>query len=284
MNPTVIIATRGRPEVLAATLDSVWRQDVPPREVTVVATERSDVPPSAAQQPGTRILLGGPGSTIQRNIGLDVIPPDADPVVFLDDDVELAPDYLARVVQFLEAHPDVVGLSGVTAHDGPCAREWAIERVRLDSERTGRWWLADSLYGCNMVFRHNAVESVRFDERLALYGWLEDKDFSVRVGRVGPLVTLADARLVHMAARSGRVSGTRLGFAQIMNPVYLWRMNGTLTTRQMLAYVARPLALNAVGIVRPKGIDRLGRLKGNLGALRLIARRQIEPEAVRDIP
>ena len=32
-------------------------------------------------------------------------------------------------------------------------------------------------YGCNMAFRTAGIGSVRFDERLPLYGWQEDLDF-----------------------------------------------------------------------------------------------------------
>lgn len=45
-------------------------------------------------------------------------------------------------------------------------------------------------YGCNMAFRISALEisKIRFDEKLPLYGWYEDMDFSRRLLPYGRLI------------------------------------------------------------------------------------------------
>ena len=42
-------------------------------------------------------------------------------------------------------------------------------------------------YGCNMSIRTSSVGELRFDERLPLYGWQEDIDFTSQLRRGGAL-------------------------------------------------------------------------------------------------
>ena len=46
------------------------------------------------------------------------------------------------------------------------------------------------VYGCNMTVRRSVLARARFDERLPLYGYMEDRDFAfecMRVGRASPV-------------------------------------------------------------------------------------------------
>ena len=82
-----------------------------------------------------------------------------------------------------------------------------------------------SPYGCNMAFRCADVADLRFDEGLAHYGWLEDRDFAARVGRAGGAA--AAALGVHLGVGAWGDVGRRLGYAQIANPLYLLRRRTT---------------------------------------------------------
>ena len=79
--------------------------------------------------------------------------------------------------------------------------------------------------GCNMAFRTKAVQHLRFDERLVLYGWLEDRDFRFEHGRDN--VILTDFVWGVTSAHDGAHSGLRFGYAQVVNPWYLMR-KGTM--------------------------------------------------------
>jgi hypothetical protein len=63
----------------------------------------------------------------------------------------------------------------------------------------------------------------RFDERLPLYGWLEDVDFGGQLAGIGRIDKLTAARGVHLGIKQGRQSAVRLGYSQIANPTYLSR-------------------------------------------------------------
>ena len=49
------------------------------------------------------------GLTHQRNDAIAKLPDDADVVTFLDDDVELTQDFMAKAQAFLADHPEVSG-------------------------------------------------------------------------------------------------------------------------------------------------------------------------------
>lgn len=97
----------------------------------------------------------------------------------------------------------------------------------LDSSTTatslGELTIRDNVspYGCNMAFRSKAIENLWFDERLSLFGWLEDRDFGFRVASRARRVSADFIWGVHLGLRSGRVSGLRFGYSQVVNPWYL---------------------------------------------------------------
>ena len=139
-----------------------------------------------------------------------------------------------------------------------------------------------SAYGCNMVVRRSALETVSFDERLPLYAWLEDLDFSFWCGQLGFVARSTEARIVHLGVSSGRVSGRRYGFSQMVNPFYLNR-KGSLPFRFriLMEYWLRPLAMNAAMSLLPaRRIDRRGRLIGNLIGISQLVRGHVTPEYI----
>lgn len=279
MYHSVIIATKGRPAVLQETLASVANQDSPAGEVIISATDPRDVEPGTA---GIRIVQGAVGLTTQRNAGIDALNPECELVTFLDDDVELAPDYFSRLRAFMKENPAVCGAGGLVLLDGTsrAAARNAIKQGTCGS--AGNAAVASGLYGCNMSFRRSAMLGERFDERLSLYSWLEDYDFSSRVSRKGPLMLVPNMVLCHLRSPSDRMSHERFGFAQIMNPWYLSK-KGIINSKELWrSHLLNAVAVNLICLLKdPRNRSR--RLRGNLRAMALIARGKIEPEAVRDI-
>ena len=128
------------------------------------------------------------------------------------------------------------------------------------------------LYGCNMAFRMSAIDDLRFDERLVMYGWLEDKEFSRRAAKKGRLVKCNLLAGVHLGLRTGRVSGKKYGYSQIVNAWYLYK-KGALSRDEACLQVLKALVVNAAKTFRPENyIDRRGRLHGNLvGVIHLLS-------------
>ena len=74
-----------------------------------------------------------------------------------------------------------------------------------------------------MSIRASMIGDLRFDERLVLYGWQEDIDFTSQLRQRGRVVCVSNIRGVHLGLKAGRVSGERFGYSQVVNPVYLIR-------------------------------------------------------------
>ena len=149
----------------------------------------------------------------------------------------------------------------------------------------GTWVEPYSPYGCNMAFRAEAIGETRFDERLVLYGWLEDRDFAAALGKQGGrFVKCGEAFGVHMGVKSGRVSGDRFGYSQVINPIYMLR-KGTMTGPMVANHILSNMAMNFSRAVWPEPfVDRWGRAKGNLIAIKDLLYGRLEPERAAKLP
>ena len=184
--------------------------------------------------------------------------------------------WIERTVRLFDNDSGLAGVSGRVIRDGAPAEAVSWEEAdRLVGEADGSDREGSSLseardlYGCNMAFRMSAIGTdIRFDERLVLYGWLEDKDFSRIAKKSGRLAKCDTLFGVHLGLKQGRVSGTKFGYSQIVNPWYLCR-KGTLSAKEAWSNTIKALAVNGIKTFRPETfIDRRGRFKGNVVAVR----------------
>lgn len=292
MRIAVIVATLGRRDILPRLLGQLARQTRRPDAVLLSAPDMSHL--GELPQPGfpVKCITGRCGLAAQRNQALEKAVGAFDVVAFLDDDFIPARDYLEILAAAFDAHPDWVALTGAVIADGVCGKGIAFDAglAMLDRDSSssasairgqsgaGLWHEVFSTYGCNMAFRCTAIRGLRFDERLPLYGWQEDVDFSSQMRRAGRVVKLDSLRGVHLGTKTGRVSGRRFGYSQVVNPVYLMR-KGTVPLRRGAMLMLRNITANAVRSLWPEAhVDRRGRLLGNaIGILNLV-RGRIEPE------
>lgn len=289
MTVAVVIASAGRPELLSEVLASCAAQRGVTFTGVVSVPDEASLPVDRAVLDAWTVVTGARGLAAQRNAGLDAIG-DVDLVAFFDDDAVLRPDYLANAVRFLSYRPDVVGLTGRVLLDGATrgevSRKAAADALArsVDAGDTRRWRPTRELYGCNFVACATAATELRFDARLPLYSWLEDHDFARRLMHRGLLVEVDDCVIVHRGAASGgRQSHLRLGYSQVMNPMYLHRKGsfpGWLAAQQIFRPVAKNLALAAIG---PASSWRRERLRGNVDAALDVLRGRITPERIVDL-
>lgn len=277
------IATKGRPDQLAAMLDNLAAQTLKPHAILVCCTEPRDAGPIAAD-PNVTVIYREPGLPRQRNGILDTMPEDTDWIVFFDDDFYPDPHWLETVSDTFLSDPGIACITGYVVADGIMGpgftREEALARIAAHDPTDDSWITEDeSPYGCNMAFRRAAIEGLRFDERLVLYGWLEDRDFGGAVAqRGGRRVKIGRAYGVHLGTKGGRVSGRKFGYSQVMNPIYL-RRKRTMTTRQAIGQISRNVMANIAKSARPEPyVDRRGRLLGNLIAALDLLRLRLTPE------
>lgn len=304
MDAYVIVATKNRAKETFVLLDYLARQTHAPALTVLIGSEPNDVQgldahPMVLEGRAT-VLLSAVGSTIQRNAGLDavaaVLPADAAQrddwfVVFFDDDFRPATTWLENAKMAFQADRSVVGITGCLLADG-IHTEFGVPETDVASyldgskakmpnwSNTGGRRIIDGLYGCNMAVRGLAAVNERFDERLPMYAWQEDADFTARTRRHGDLILLPECIGVHMGASSGRTSGVRFGYSQIANPIFLAR-KGTMTWRRALTLMSRNILSNVAKTVQQNRIkDFSGRLRGNIRAFAHLFLGRLDPQHI----
>jgi GT2 family glycosyltransferase len=278
--------------VLTEALAHVLRQTQRPDRIVICHTTDEDVA-GLEQYASVELVRGPKGSTSQRNRIIDMVN-DCDLLIFFDDDFLASSQYLAVTRDAFTRDSTIVGSTGMPIQDGvkgpgisPIEARALIE---ADVQQRDPHAIRDVMtvphgYGCNMAIRLATARdhNVRFDERLPLYGWSEDVDYTHRLKRFGCIVKLARARGVHLGTKLGRSSGRNLGYSQVANPVYLWG-TGSYNWDRALRSVGRNFLANAIKSIRPEPwIDRRGRLHGNALAFLDWVRGRMAPERVLEL-
>lgn len=283
------IVSAGRREQLGRTLAQLGCQLRRPEKIIVCPASPEDFDPADSQRPNAPLdVVRAPrGICAQRNAVLRAAN-SADILVFFDDDYYPAPDYLAHVEEIFEREPGVVMATSWPEVDGAVGpgvdHARALDHIAGYSHRAGPVHVSPTSngYGCNMAIRLGPVRAhdLAFDERLPLYGWLEDVDFSGRLARYGHIVTSNGLRGVHLGTKAGRGSGLRLGYSQIANPLYMLR-KGSVSKRVATRQILRNVSSNLVRSLRPEPwVDRRGRLRGNVMAARDLLTGTLAPENI----
>ncbi len=277
------VATKGRPDQLAAMLGHLALQTLKPQRIIVCCSGPEDVG-AVAENPDVQVIYTAAGLPRQRNGILKALPDNADLIAFFDDDYYPDPRWLETVAQAFQSDPTIACITGHVVADGilgaGLSKEFAVASVTAHDPSTTDWVIENfSPYGCNMAFRCAAIQGLLFDERLVLYGWLEDRDFGAQVAkRGGRVLKVGAAYGAHLGVKRGRVSGLKFGYSQVMNPVYMHRKS-TMTTRQVIGQIGRNVAANLVKSLSPEPyVDRRGRLRGNLIAAFDLLRFRLTPE------
>lgn len=285
------IATSGRPTILPSTIAHLRGQTRKAQRIVICATKAADVE-ELDEADDLKVMYAPPGLPIQRNALLDEAGDD-DFIFFFDDDFLTDPQYIERTLAIFAAQPDVAITTGRVLADGARGPGLSIDEGEAildgaivsgangDPSIEPTW----NGYGCNMAFRLAPIRDhgLRFDERLPLYAWYEDVDFSRRVAPYGRVVKINAATGVHLGTKKGRTSGKRLGYSQVVNPVYFAR-KGTFAWRKSLLSILRNMGMNVARSVRPEAyIDRRGRLLGNLLGIVDVIRGRAKPERILDL-
>lgn len=283
------IPTVGRGDILYETVRMLAHQKRLPDLVLIcVSDDRDTGGVDLLDLPfPVEILISARGLTRQRNRILNALQAE-DILLFLDDDFLIAPDYIEKMAGVFAANPDVVLATGTVVADGilgPGLDTEAGERLlskALKAPAGDDLAPAHTGYGCNTALRMATIleHEVFFDERLPLYGWLEDVDFSTRLARHGRFVRPEAMRGVHLGTKVGRTPGLRLGYSQIANPCYMIR-KGTIGRKRARDMMLRNLASNLRGTFFPvEWADYRGRLWGNLLAIADLLTGRSDPERV----
>jgi GT2 family glycosyltransferase len=294
MRTAIVISSVNRPDILHDTVAALTKQKSSPISIILSLCDSHSVLDETARLPLVRVVHGSRGLTTQRNTGFRDLPPAAKYVLFLDDDIELAPNYLESMEQLLDRKLTIAVASGVSAKDGlrlarALTRDEAVSAV-LNHRCDSRTETAEGAYGCNMFVRRSVLDTIRFDERLPLDSWLEDYDFSVRCRGSGEVVWNLETCVAHIGAqRVARERGILVGYSQIANPYYLWQKGVIPSFGKLLGKFWLPaLRVTIRGMVHGKPpwnavLDYRGRMYGNARALADAGCFRLRPERILDL-
>ncbi|MEA2060760.1 MAG: glycosyltransferase family A protein, partial [Thermodesulfobacteriota bacterium] len=128
---SIIIPTYNRPADLNRCLVSILNQTVPPLEVMVIDDGNLADPPlmDAVLRRGIEYLYhkkeaSERGLTKSRNWGVKKAKGDI--ILFLDDDVELLPDYIEILLKVYKNYPEVAGAGGYNQKSKPLKKIWLL--------------------------------------------------------------------------------------------------------------------------------------------------------------
>jgi GT2 family glycosyltransferase len=286
----LVIASHGRPEILQQVLMRLMSQPRAPDDIVLSAVTAADVSEFCHGIGNLRAVFGSAGLTSQRNRGISSLIATTDLIAFIDDDFIVGDDYFLNIEKIFEQDDSIVAVNGDVIADGANSPGITFEEgLRLAEQYCGREKPAPFMreirgtYGCNMTFRASSIGSLRFDERLPLYGWQEDLDFCGALRGRGRIVRTNRVWGVHLGTKRGKGSELRLGYSQIINPAYIVS-KGNMSLGYAFRLAARNFLANLIKSIKPESyVDRRGRLRGNLiGIAHLIAGR-LTPEYILEL-
>ncbi len=174
-------------------------------------------------------------------------------LLFVDDDVEVEPDYLRRLASIIRQNPDLAGVGGVDI----CAPAWPIRKIvglcalglepfalgqlswggfpagmgRLRGAR--RPFTSRRLYGCNMAFRKTALAGLRMLPGFEGYSLHEDAYLSFEAARHGRLLIDPGLRVRHHHSAASRDGRMAVGRMSVVNHHALMKLYGMGGWRQI---------------------------------------------------
>ena len=280
----LIIASYGRPGLVDQLLSSIEMQVRAPDEIVLSVVSEKDANVGCSSNLEINVVYASPGLCAQRNKGLAFLQDRVDVVLFIDDDFWMSRTYIEELERIFSANEDVVGVTGLVLADGATTpgisvaeAEKYLEDYMLSPAPTIKIRDVPDTYGCNMAFRAGKIRDLKFDERLPLYGWQEDVDFSAQLRGRGRIIATNLLWGVHLGTKKGKISGMRFGYSQVINPLFIFR-KGNMSLRRASFLILKNIVANIVKSAFPERyIDRWGRLKGNMIGLLHVAQGKLDP-------
>jgi GT2 family glycosyltransferase len=275
---SVIVCTRNRRDDLVKFVESLCVQLKRPDELVIV--DASDTGDTKKMLRAKRDQLPfhviykytSPGLTRQRNLGVRLS--SGNYLYFFDDDVVLEPEYINVVMEtFAEHERDALG--GVTGRitnikGSPNLWDRAFKRIFFLSD-FGNGKVKPSgfpsskvdekpsfvglLSGCNMAYPKWVFSQFKFDEALASYSYMEDVDFSFRVGQKYPLYYQPRARLEHHPAGYRTYGSRELRRMMVQNHRYLFKKNQPQSPSNILSHWISILGVFIYNVVIQRDFD-----------------------------
>ena len=287
----LIVATKDRPGEIKKLLDSLNYQTCPPDQLIIVDGGTKLAEQVIRNYPKLNICYLRcipPSAAKQRNFGIKAVERKANLIGFLDDDAVLEDKSIEEMMHFWENADDDIGGAAFNLMNSPhfnfsrlksiaLARRFGFYSNRVGailpsgfqtvfknvSEITAVEWLCTGA----SVWRREIFDNYQFDEWFKGYSYLEDLDFSYRVGKRYKLVIVANAKFFHYPAASGRGNGEIFGRREVVNRIYFVKKNKEMNLKKCYLAIFLRIFMNLVMGIKQLNIEYFERIKGNIEGL-----------------
>jgi GT2 family glycosyltransferase len=286
-----IVPTKDRPSELRRLLKSLEIQTRRPDRVIIVDSGKTacqGIGREFRSLPVGYMHFSPPSAASQRNAGLEAASHDSDLIGFLDDDVVLDQDALAKMMEFWSRAAGDTGGASFNLVNGsrpslawlkylPLSERWGFYKKKtgivlpsgfqtivqfLPKDEYVQWFPASA-----SVWRRTLLSEFRFDEWFEGYSYLEDLDFCYRVSKVYKLMIAAEAKYHHFPASSGRPNAYLFGVREVKNRLYFVRKHPEFSVVKCYLALLLRIMISLVSTFQEKKISYIPRIGGNVVAL-----------------
>lgn len=259
---SVIINTKDRLVDLRSCLKSIQAQRHLPQEVIIVdASLNEHLIKSMSQKAlsGSGMLLKyvhtKAGNSYQRNVGISMLDVGAQYVCFLDDDVILFEDTIEKIIQKFKQYPQIVAVQGIETNRKPQHAIGKLIRKFFCIGHEGKYWRLlpsgenvsviapdkDIYVGSLMIgiscLKRNVLTEFTFDEWFQGYAFLEDFDFSYRIGQRYKMLQSPEIKFIHNRSITGRIGTDKMYEMYVRNKIYIFQKDMKQTFLNKLALI-----------------------------------------------
>ena len=284
----IVIPTRNRIKELTNTLNFLDSNQFFFKKIVIVDSSRLEIKQKIKEKikeynSQIKIIDSEPSTCIQRNAGFNFIE-DNEYIMFLDDDNIFYPDAFYKMQYFLNNNKNFSGVAFNQIYNEKISilekfkKNYISNKLGIYSSNIGGFsnsgWQSRFINFTNnaivqwlptraVIYRSEKVKKIRFDEKLGIYGYLEDLDFSLELKKNGNLMVCSDARYSH--DQSITRPGFEFGKKELRNRYYIVKKHNLKKNLFFLTSLFRMVLTLKEGIFGD--INSFKRLAGNLAAL-----------------
>ena len=240
----IIIPTRDRIKELMVTLDYLNINHFFFKKIIIVDSSSFEIKEEIKKKIlnynlNIKFVDSKPSTCIQRNIGLNFLE-DEEYIMFLDDDNIFYEDAFNKMKIFLRTHKNFVGVSFNQIYNYKSSfldklkKNFIFNKIGIYSSKNGGFsksgWqsrfinfdmnsIVEWLPTRAVIYRSSEIKKIRFNEKLGVYGYLEDLDFSLELKKKGNLMVCSEAKYTH--DQSINRSGFEFGKKEVKNRYYI---------------------------------------------------------------
>lgn len=234
-----VVPTKDRPRELRRMLTSLQVQSVRPDQIIIVDASKdpvSDLVREFSDLAIDYVHIYPPSLSRQRNAGMRRLLPTITLAGYLDDDLVIEDGAVEAMLAFWETAPADLGGAAFNIINTCLPRGAFLKSLfLLESRQQGillpsgfqasLWPVRATTYvrwlcGGATIWRREIVEQFDYDEWFEGTGYLEDLDYSYRVGKKYQLAIVEKARVQHLSPPLRKEVNYLLGKWQAINRVY----------------------------------------------------------------